>query len=48
MNMIQYNSYFINKDNVSLLEINGVGEYIVYLNCGKVIKVDEATFNALK
>lgn len=48
MNMVQYNSYFINKDNVSLLEINEVGEYTVYLNCGKVIKVDEATFNALK
>lgn len=48
MNMIQYNNYFINKDSVSLLEINYNGEYIVYLNCGKVIKVDEATFNALK
>ena len=48
MNMVQYNNYFINKDSVSLLEINEAGEHIVYLNCGKVIKVDEATFNALK
>lgn len=48
MNMIQYNNYFINKDSVSLLEINEVGEYIVYLSGGNVIKVDETTFNALK
>lgn len=46
--MVQYKNYFINKANVSMLEINAANEYIVYLNNGKVIQVDETTFNALK
>ena len=46
--MVQYQKFWINKSQVTLLEITDDGRYLVYLSCGKIISVDEATFNSLK